>query len=1294
MTLVAQRTITGAQVRPNVTLDRRRRRLSTIVRRQADLSRHFIVSVHRRGQPVAPTDLDVVLRKEWKDKLVGPQDIVLITYLPQGGAGKGGSILMAVAAIALSIIVPFAVGALGGPFATATGSLTMLGKVVSTGIIMGGMALLGQAFKPKANKPEEQRPIYGVSGGGNLARPGDRIPRLYGRCYTVPDLSQPDYYVYEGEYQILYKRMVLGLGRVFPHRVRVNGQTMATCANGRDFSIKAPFAGSRIEIIYPGETSSLVPQSVVTSPSVQGNELPRPDSTTGEWSGPFIVNAPGQEISKIQLDISAPQGLISTFINSEGAQEWGAEYGWRFEYAEVNEVGSVIGDWKELDQVTGTRLEKRPVRWTRIRGVPRGPRYAVRGKNLYTTDPPHERVTSVTNGLQWDALRGYVPGTVTRDNVTELAIMVRSSAALGVTSFSNIDVECTGLVPVWNGSSWSTPTPSALRDMSDSQRSATLQQMRKCVWIFADILRNSVYGAGLPTSAIDVETLQYYADTLTRYDTFDGVIRGPDSIWNVASTVLFPMRAEPVQLGRIWSLVRDDQKAVRPHVITSRQIVSGSSGIVFDTDPDRGDGHVVAEYYHNGDPRRLTPVKDPNTNDDVYYGSKSLTPQRLSMFGVTSLSHAVHLARWVAASAFYRRQTVRFTTEYDGRIYTPGSSINVELWFMGQSKVASIVDRDGDVLTLDHAVSVVPGDALVLRDRSGREWGPVTITQTGPDEITLDSASRAAVEASTGLTLSNVLSLDGMEETTALIAQPSILSRNYLVRVAKPSGRDRMDIEAVIDHPQIWSILNERVFDPPESADEPDPLPPDNLAVTERLYLDGNEVKAAAQVSWRRTDSRALMHEVEYRFDFLQVASEGDEDVTIEPTATDGQWRSAGVTDGLSLEILDIPASRIDVRVRAIYVASAVSAWVYLNDVTISGVLRPPSDVTGFAASVLGDIMTLSWDAVPDIHLSHYQVRYSPRLTGVQWGTAVPLVPRVPIAGTQVPAMRGTYLVKAVSGAGIMSANAAIIVSDVTGITAMNVVETFVEHPTFPGAKTDVVADPTLGGLQLGYAEDVYAREDWYAPGLDWYLGTEGLVPEGTYEFAETLDLGGVYTSRLTAVLDVTGVNLTDDVYAVEDIYAMEDFYQSAAPSLWDVWLEYRATNDDPDGSPDWGDWRPVTIGDVTARAFQFRVRLAGYEFGVTPVVTRLEVSIDMPDRVIADNNIVVPDEGLRIDFVPPFIGYGGLGTVAQGMSPGDRLEITNVDETGFDARFYNSLGEGVTRTLDYIAKGHGRREA
>ncbi len=1280
MTLIAQRTVTGAEVRPTLRTDRRRRRLSSVIARYADRSRPHIVSVHRLGEALAPSDITVVLREEWKDRLVGPEDVIVIVYLPLGGAGgSGSSIALAVGAIALAVVAPYLVGALGAAgipgLVGAGGALTLGGQVLASGIVMGGMALMSMAFKPKANKQQDtdDRPVYGVSGGGNLPRPGDRIPRLYGRCWTTPDLSQPDYFRYEGEDQILFKRMTITLGGCQIHRIRVGNQIMATSSDGVNFSIRSAFEGSQVEVVNPGEACSLVPRDVVSSSAVQGNALPRPDDPNGQWSPAFTITGPGVTINRIQVDISAPQGSILNFTNSKGAQEAGAPLGWEFQYRKVDDNGSYIGDWKLLTSEGQDRLSRRPLRFTRIVSVPEG-RYAVRGRNLYNNTPRNARETNITNTLQWDGLRGYVPDTRRRYHVTELAIKVRSSPALAVNSFAEVQVEATGKVPVWNGSAWTAP-----------------QATRKAVWIYADVMRNASYGGAISDSAFDAETAKWYADTVGQFDTFDGVIRGPDSIWNVAGAVLFPLRAEPVQLGRLWSLVRDEPHTGRRHVITPRQIVHGTSGLIFDTDPDRGDAHLLAEYEEKADPRR--PLQLPA----VIYGNPSITPTRRKMFGVSSWDHAVHLARWLAAGAFFRRQVARFSTEHDGRIYKRGDRIAVDIWFSSNAKIASILSVSGQTLTLDRPVAYTAGDHIVLRDRSGREWGPVLLNGQGAqaDKLVLNASSRATVEAQTGLPLTSVLAIGLMEETTVLIGPGTTFQRNYLVRSAKPSGRDRVDVEAVIDRQEVWDAIGAVPVPNPHDDYDPDVdiLPPTNLSVTERLFNDGGTVRSAVTFRWvRALDQRALLTEVEYRIVPNTIPDVGntDPDTVLVPPISDGSWHNMGGTEGTSFEEYDLPACYIDMRARSVYTALSGSVWVYLRNVPVLGLMAPPSDVTGFMASILNDAMRLTWNPVPDLHFSHYEIRFSPKMTGATWGTAVPLVLRTTLTTEQVPARVGTYLIKAVSITGIASRNAALIVSDVEALHDLNAVENLVQQPGFVGAKTNVFVNSELAGLQLDYTDDFFSRTNVFGV-ADWFLGNGGLAPEGTYVFAETLDLGDIYTSRLTAAVEAFGLNVTDDFFARPDVFSVEDFFMLEDPSVWDVDIEYRTTNDNPSGAPKWSDWQPFVIGDVSARAFQFRARLYSFEFAVTPVVTRLEVQIDMPDRILSGEDLAIPAAGRRVIFSPAYKVLKGLGITAQGLLTGDTYSITSKDATGFNIRFFSSSGTPVARTLDYVAVGYGR---
>src|ERR1700693_3627416 len=93
MATVVHRNIVNKDLGPPVFLDRRRRKLSSVlakqVRTKVSSNRPFIVSVHKPGECLRPTDASVRLRATWKLTYIEPDDTILIMHLPLGGdSGK------------------------------------------------------------------------------------------------------------------------------------------------------------------------------------------------------------------------------------------------------------------------------------------------------------------------------------------------------------------------------------------------------------------------------------------------------------------------------------------------------------------------------------------------------------------------------------------------------------------------------------------------------------------------------------------------------------------------------------------------------------------------------------------------------------------------------------------------------------------------------------------------------------------------------------------------------------------------------------------------------------------------------------------------------------------------------------------------------------------------------------------------------------------------------------------------------------------------------------------------------
>lgn len=787
----------------DVPRSRSRRRLSALVKRHANRSRPFIVSVHRRKHVLSVTDMSVRMRKEWPSTLIGPHDTVIITYLPRGGGGaaggangrqKGASIGLLVATIALAAVGQFwAIPALvGAGFSTAVaGTIWAAG---SAALLAGGAYLLSKATQAKANKEQDNRPVYGVSGGGNQPRSGDRIPVIYGRCWTSPDLSQPDYTVYVGDdSQDLYKRLTIGCGKYALKSVRVSNVMMWTADGG----LTPAFTGSQLELILPGTTSGLVPGQVATVSAVGSNTLPRATDFPA-WAGPFEFGSGAPQQQRIQLDFSVPQGCFA--IPDSGkfqGKQFPANWGVTFQYAPCDLDGTPTGPFVTLWSEGGYVLSTRPMRFSRFVDIPLG-RYTFRAQN--TGDPasiPHPDGFNaiVTNPVIWEGLRAHIPEAAVRPGITELAIRVRAGKELSVTSFGEVEVEVARILPAWNGSAW------------------VEEETDKAVWAAADILRDSSHGAGISDSAIDVARLLHYATAGAPFNTFSGIIRGPVSVYEALSTVLGAMRASPLRLGSSWTMVRDEPKAVRKHIISRRQILKDTSGQTFTLDLSDGSADVIVEWNADGDPRRRREHR-------VTFGTQTPNPRRMQAFGARTAEHAIHLATWAAVTAYRRRERRSFSMELAGRMLLPNDAALVDTWYFDALQTAGVLDADIDrgegyfALAIDSEFELPASPFAYLRGRDGLEWGPVGVTRDGV-RLLLNAADVAQAESLTGVVLEDILNTATQAFTTMVVGELTTLQEGWLIRSIQFSGDTQVNVEAVYDSPEVWSALAEPIIVPP-----------------------------------------------------------------------------------------------------------------------------------------------------------------------------------------------------------------------------------------------------------------------------------------------------------------------------------------------------------------------------------------------------------------------------------------------------------------------------------------------
>jgi len=410
------------------------------------------------------------------------------------------------------------------------------------------------------------------------------------------------------------------------------------------------------------------------------------------------------------------------------------------------------------------------------------------------------------------------------------------------------------------------------------------------------------------------------------------------------------------------------------------------------------------------------------------------------------------------------------------------------------------------------------------------------------------------------------------------------------------------------------------------------------------------------------------------------------------------EWVNMGQSGGSVFEQVNVQDDRTySVRARTVNSISVKSDWTTVNHQVV-GKTAPPSNITNLTGNLIGNQYLLTWNAVPDLDLSYYRVRYASPDSGGSYENSVSLVPKVsrPATSVFVPARNGTYFVKAVDKLGLASITPTSIALDtnIAAVESLNFVQTINEAPDFNGTFDDIVEldDENSLVLNTSLLFDGVSGDFDDASGL--FDGGSGNVDAfGYYYFATDIDLGAIYISRCTAYVEHIRL---DYVLLFDSAEGLFDARQGAfegnvnAFDDTDVQIEARHTQDNPSGTPTWSAWQSFAVTDIRARAIQFRAKLSTTDEQATPKVTQLSVSVDMPDRTVSGNDIVSGAGAKVVTFAQGFRETPAIGIGAQDMQTGDYYEITSKSRAGFTITFKDSSGTAVSRSFDYVAKGYG----
>ncbi len=893
MTTIHFQSLMGEPLRPALALTRARRRLATIAKQQDAKVGRWLCHVVRAGDPMMRSDLTVKAPSRYRHCLVGPNDTVIFTRIPRGGGGGGGKgaggILMGVAALALLVVAPWAGGFLFGA-AGLLGTSAIGAAVVQGAFAIGASLLMGAAQRSKSNR--DRREVNSITGGGNVPRPGERKPVIFGRAWTQPPLSQRDVIEYTGDDMLLTKRMTLALGRHQINSIRVGEATFWTQAGG----IQAPFDGndaggralSAIEFLYE-QPSAILPGDVISSGSVAGINLPRP-SGNPTWTPWFTSNPSNTTISRIQLDMQWPSGISRT--NSKGEPRT-QPAGIRYEIRPINNAGAVIGAVQTVLVETGFLNTQKPWRVTRYVDVAPG-RYEVRAQNQY------DEAERTTTDASWDGLRAHVPDARVRAETTEIVMRIKAAKGLSITAFSDIWVDSTSILPVWNGTAWV--------EMAE----------QRATWAYAHMVRAS-WGLRKTDAVLDLAKILEVNGRVTTLNQFNGQMPDVSSWWEASNLVLGAIRSDPILVGGTFSFVRDEPPPFGTpprHVFTRRQMVEDSSQAVYTMAGESGSGDIIVEFNLDGDPRTPREVR-------ASVGAETQTPKRVRPEGITDSEQAARWAKWAAAVSVFRAATRSFKAEWDGRLVLPGDRVSCDIWWLDKALVAAVSGVAGNVLTLDVDHGLQIGGAYTLyaslRDRNGTEWALIRCRGAAGRGVELEPSDLATAQSTSGRTLGQVIARDDQFGTTIKIGTLIEQQRTYVAKSSVPSSPDVTDIEVVRDDARVWDFINE-AYTPPQPVNPgfTVPIVPVMSGFAARCILFETGIAAAWSVA---PALGAVAYQVELAYDAK----------TWEPVHNGPQ--ASGV---YRVRQSDVP---VTMRARAVGATGIPSEWAIATFATVAPVL-------------------------------------------------------------------------------------------------------------------------------------------------------------------------------------------------------------------------------------------------------------------------------------------------------------------------------------------------------------------
>jgi len=800
-----------------------------------------------------------------------------------------------------------------------------------------------------------------------------------------------------------------------------------------------------------------------------------------------------------------------------------------------------------------------------------------------------------------------------------------------------------------------------------------------------DLLTNTRYGLGDHVTDSNLDLFSFvaaskYANEEVDDGTGSGAkearfscnvnIQSPKEAFAAINDLAGVMRCMP-----IWSAgsvtISQDKPTTASYLFNLANV--GEGGFAYSGSSLKTRHSVVSVSYFNMDSKEV----DFEVVEDATAISKLGTiVKQVKAFACTSRNQAARLGRAILFAEQNESETVTFQTSIDsGVVVRPGSVIEInDPVRAGSRRGGRVVAATTTTITIDAlqqtslpALNDNPTISVILSDGTV-ETG--SISDFTDAVVTVNSVTKLNDQGQT-VTQSAFSSAPNVN-SPYLISSTTL--QTQLFRVIQVEEQDDINyvisalsyVEgkyAFIENGTALPTRTISVLNAPASA-------PSNLTVTEKTVVINSIARSKLIIDWQPVQG-VTQYLVNYKLQNGNYVSQ--------------------VVFSSDFEILDTVKGTYEIQVFSYNASLELSSQFASTTFVAQGKTALPEDVSGLTIEPINEqfvrLRFTQATAIDVLHGGRVYIRHTNQTGGsATFQAAQDVIEAVPGNTTEViaPALAGTYLLKFQDDGGRFSANATSVALSIVDILDSITVKTDREDTDgtpFNGTKSNLTFDSSIGGLKL---TDPTANAT------------------GTYDFVDTLDLGGTFSLVLKRHFQGVGFYVGDQFdNRTENIDTWTDFDGSVANDA-NAKIAVRTTTDNPSSSPTYTSFNDFANGTFKGRGFQFRITLDTADTAQNMNLQQAGYTATMPSRT-EQSSVIASGAGAKaVTFTAPFfVGTSGLGNLnsflpsvnisPQNMASGDYFELSSISGTGFTVHFKNSSNASIDRNFTYSAVGFGK---